>query len=186
MGPKCKSAKSAKCRGILRVIPGKPPGIPGKYPGSLPILNFAPDFAPDRLSDSGKLASFPRETREKQNGAPNTLWFPWKLLETQSWGPSGFPLGCRKPLDRPTYAPTRIWRAEKFKVLLRKRVGHRAQLMLRASRGDRENNHPVPLYCVHQHHTKTSPGSSLRGVTTNLREGVEDVECRALCRDVEM
>jgi len=179
LGPK--SAKSAKCRGILRVIPGKPPGIPGKYPGSLPILNFAPDFAPDRLSDSGKLASFPRETREKQNGAPNTLWFPWKLLETQSWGPSGFPLGCRKPLDRPTYAPTRIWRAEKFKVLLRKRVGHRAQLMLRASRGDRENNHPVPLLRTPTPQKPLpAPQFSLRGVTTNLREGVEDVECRAL------
>ena len=36
--------------------------------------------------DSGKLESFPRETREKQNGAPNTLWFPWKLQETQSAG----------------------------------------------------------------------------------------------------
>ena len=33
----------------------------------------------DQLSDSGKLASF-------QNGAPNTLWFPWKLPETQSAG----------------------------------------------------------------------------------------------------
>ena len=34
---------------------------------------FASDFAPDQLSsDSGKLASFPRETREKLNrGAPN-------------------------------------------------------------------------------------------------------------------
>ena len=50
------------------------------------FLNFASDFAPDQLSDSGKLASFPRETREKQNGAPNTLWFPWKLPETQSAG----------------------------------------------------------------------------------------------------
>ena len=41
------------------------------------FLNFASDFAPDQLSDSGKLASF-------QNGAPNTLCFPWKFPETQS------------------------------------------------------------------------------------------------------
>ena len=33
------------------------------------FLNFASDFAPDQLSDSGKTASF-------QNGAPNTLCFP--------------------------------------------------------------------------------------------------------------
>ena len=48
------------------------------------FLNFASDFAPepDQLSDSGKHASF-------ENGAPNTLCFPWKFPETQSagWGP---------------------------------------------------------------------------------------------------
>ena len=43
------------------------------------FLNFASDFAPDQLSDSGKTASF-------QNGAPNTLCFPWKFPETQSAG----------------------------------------------------------------------------------------------------
>ena len=43
------------------------------------VLNFASDFAPDQLSDSGKTASF-------QNGAPNTLCFPWKFPETQSAG----------------------------------------------------------------------------------------------------
>ena len=43
------------------------------------FLDFASDFAPDQLSDSGKLASF-------QNGAPNTLCFPWKFPETQSAG----------------------------------------------------------------------------------------------------
>ena len=47
------------------------------------FLNFASDFAPDQLSDSGKLASF-------QNGAPNTLCFPWKFPETQSAGASLF------------------------------------------------------------------------------------------------
>ena len=49
-----------------------------------------------RAKHSGKLASFPRETREKQNGAPNTLWFPWKLFWKRKvlgtlWFPSGLP-----------------------------------------------------------------------------------------------
>ena len=51
----------------------RPPGYRADF------LNFASDFAPDQLSDSGKLASF-------QNGAPNTLCFPWKFPETQSAG----------------------------------------------------------------------------------------------------
>ena len=59
------------------------PCIPGNYPATawvfVDFLNFASDFAPDQLSDSGKLASF-------QNGAPNTLCFPWKFPETQSAG----------------------------------------------------------------------------------------------------
>ena len=61
------------------------------------FLNFASDFAPDQLSDSGKLASF------QKNGAPNTLCFPWKFPETQSAGDPLVPLcalGCRKPLYR--------------------------------------------------------------------------------------
>ena len=59
------------------------PCRPGNYPATAWVfcrfLNFASDFAPDQLSDSGKLASF-------QNGAPNTLCFPWKFPETQSAG----------------------------------------------------------------------------------------------------
>jgi len=42
--------------------------------------------------------------------------------------------------------------------------------MLRARRGDRENNHPVPFYCVHQHQKALSllcsSTHSARGVTT--------------------
>ena len=67
--------------GYFAGIPGKPreylenilrpPGYRADF------LNFASDFAPDQLSDSGKLASF-------QNGAPNTLCFPSKFPETQS------------------------------------------------------------------------------------------------------
>ena len=52
------------------------------------FLGFASDFAPDQLSDSGKLESC-------QNGAPNTLWFPWKFRKPKVLGtPSllfGFP-----------------------------------------------------------------------------------------------
>ena len=60
------------------------------------FLNFASDFAPDQLSDSGKLASF-------QNGAPTTLCFPWKFPETQSAGDASvFLYVCRKSLCRPT------------------------------------------------------------------------------------
>ena len=93
--------------GYFAGIPGKP-RYTWKIPGyRADFLNFAPGFAPDQLSDSGKLASFPRETREKQNGAPlNTLWFPcWKLPETQSAGDPlvSLSLGCRKPSERPNH-----------------------------------------------------------------------------------
>ena len=95
--------------GYFAGIPGKP-RYTWKIPGyRADFLNFAPDFAPDQLSDSGKLASFPRETREKQNGAPNTLWFPWKLPETQSAGDPLFSflfsgkLCSAQSAHRPTY-----------------------------------------------------------------------------------
>ena len=64
--------KSAKYRVFLHTW---------KRPGMLPVSSILPqtDFAPDQLSDSGKVASF-------QNGAPNTLCFPWKFPETQRAG----------------------------------------------------------------------------------------------------
>ena len=78
-------------------------------PGSfVDFLNFASDFAPDQLSDSvleerhGEVAVGSREggvdvgapssptdsgkTASFQNGAPNTLCFPWKFPATQSAG----------------------------------------------------------------------------------------------------
>ncbi|EOD24758.1 hypothetical protein EMIHUDRAFT_238357 [Emiliania huxleyi CCMP1516] len=65
------------------------------------FLNFASDFAPDQLSDSGKLASF-------QNGAPNTLCFPWKFPETQSAGDPLFSfLFSGKPAT--SQAATAVW-----------------------------------------------------------------------------
>ena len=48
------------------------------------FLNFASDFAPDQLSDSGKLASF-------QNGAPNTLCFPGNFRKRKVLGTLCFP-----------------------------------------------------------------------------------------------
>ena len=62
-----------------RQITWKTPGIRLENTHFAGFLGFASDFAPDQLSDSGKLASF-------QNGAPNTLCFPWKFPETQSAG----------------------------------------------------------------------------------------------------
>ena len=95
--------------GYFAGIPGKP-RYTWKIPGyRADFLNFAPDFAPDQLSDSGKLASFPRETREKQNGAPNTLWFPWKLPETQSAGDPLVSLWVAgNPCTGHLYRPTRF------------------------------------------------------------------------------
>ena len=70
----------------------RPPGYRADF------LNFASDFAPDQLSDSGKLASF-------QNGAPNTLCFPWKFPETQSAGDPRFSfLFSGKPYTGQTFS----------------------------------------------------------------------------------
>ena len=65
--------------GYFAGIPGKTRVYLEKARDVAGFLDFASDFAPDQLSDSGKLASF-------QNGAPNTLCFPWKFPETQSAG----------------------------------------------------------------------------------------------------
>ena len=80
--------------------------VPGYSPcdrlGILSISSILPhsDFAPDQLSDSGKLASF-------QNGAPNTQnkhpLFSWKFSETQRpkcWGPC-FPFCLPENLGQP-------------------------------------------------------------------------------------
>ena len=62
------------------------PCIPGNYPATAWVFcrfpQFCLRFCPRpalRLRGSGKTASF-------QNGAPNTLCFPWKFPETQSAG----------------------------------------------------------------------------------------------------
>ena len=73
------------------------------------FLNFASDFAPDQLSDSGKLASFPRETREKHNGAPTPSGFPGnfrklKVLGTL-WFPFWFPETCIQANPDGEFAP---------------------------------------------------------------------------------
>ena len=51
-----------------------------------------------------------------------------------------FKLGAHSATLRPEFGGP-----ESLRCCCAKGVGHRAQLMLRARRGDRENNHPVPL-----------------------------------------
>ena len=68
-----------KIPGILRVYLEKP-GYTWKIPG---VAGLASDFAPDQLSDSGKLASF-------QNGAPNTSVFPGNFRKRKVLGPLCF------------------------------------------------------------------------------------------------
>ena len=66
----------AKIPGVLRV------GFAWKIPGTFAVSSSLPQILPQtssQYSDSGKLESC-------QNGAPKTLWFPWKFPETQSAG----------------------------------------------------------------------------------------------------
>ena len=67
-----------------------------------------------------------------------------------------FKLGAHSATLRPEFGGP-----ESLRCCCAKGVGHRAQLMLRARRGDRENNHPVPLLRAPTEHHKTC--SSLRG-----------------------
>ena len=75
-----------------------------------------------------------------------------------------FKLGAHSATLRPEFGgPKSLW------CCCAKGVGHRAQLMLRARRGDRENNHPVPLLRTPTPQNALSLLSSLRaqrGVTT--------------------
>ena len=61
-----------------------------------------------------------------------------------------FKLGAHSATLRPEFGGPKSLRC-----CCAKGVGHRAQLMLRARRGDRENNH-LSRYCVHQHHKTLS------------------------------
>ena len=89
-------------------LPGKPRVYLENTRYVAGFLGFASDFAPDQLSDSAL-----RETREFPEGnSRETEWstkHPLVSLETSGnakcWGPSGFPLGCRKPSDRPSRRP---------------------------------------------------------------------------------
>ena len=139
--------------GYFAGIPDKPRGYRADF------LNFASDFAPEQLSDSGKLASFPRETREKQNGAPK---HPLASLETSGnakcWGPSGFPLGCRKPLHRPK-AHTQIRNPHTLKRWRRKRqtqlLPGRGRCAVAEHRVHDHQHSPIPF--PHTHPTQTHP-----------------------------
>ena len=72
-----------------------------------------------------------------------------------------FKLGAHSATLRPEFGGPKSLRC-----CCAKGVGHRAQLMLRARRGDRENNHPVPLLRTPTPQNALSLLSSLRGVTT--------------------
>ena len=87
--------------GYFAGIPGKNTRVFCRFPRFR--LRFCPRPAL-RLSQSGKLASFPRETREKQNGAPNTLsLFSLEISgNAKCWRPSVFLFVCRKSIYRPT------------------------------------------------------------------------------------
>jgi len=84
-----------------------------------------------------------------------------------------FKLGAHSATLRPEFG---FGGPKSLRCCCAKGVGHRAQLMLRARRGDRENNHPVrvPLFIAYTNTTKAlSPafpyftqGSGLRGFTT--------------------
>ena len=62
-----------------------------------------------------------------------------------------FKLGAHSATLRPEFGGPKSLRC-----CCAKGVGHRAQLMLRARRGDRENNHPVPLLRTPTNTTKRS------------------------------
>merc|ERR1712185_417630 len=72
-----------------------------------------------------------------------------------------FKLGAHSATLRPEFGGPKSLRC-----CCAKGVGHRAQLMLRARRGDRENNHPVPLLRTPTPQKLSLACSSLRGVTT--------------------
>ena len=101
IGPK-KAERTGKSPRCFAGIPEKPgftwkiPGIliPGVFAG---FLEFASDFAPDQLSDSGKLARVARmEHLVSMEISGNA----------KCWGPSVFPLGCRKLSYRPNPSPS--------------------------------------------------------------------------------
>ena len=89
--------------GYFAGIPGKPRYLENTWV-SCRFPQFCPRFCP-------RPALRLRETREFPEGnSRETEWstkHPLVSLETSGnakcWGPSGFPLGCRKPLDRPRH-----------------------------------------------------------------------------------
>ena len=96
---------------ILRCFAGIPeksrePGIPGKYPVNLPVSSILPQILPQTTA---RPALRLRETRELPEWSTK---HPLVSLEfsgnAKCWGPSSFPLGCRKL----SYRPMRALRGE--------------------------------------------------------------------------
>ena len=121
-----------------------------------------------RVCDAGALRAEPLATlyilrghnarapsAEMGRGPPQAAWRG--AVEHPSGGPSApgrrcWRLGRKRPSPFSNSGPTplRTLRPEfggpkSLRCCCAKGVGHRAQLMLRARRGDGENNHPVPL-----------------------------------------
>ena len=72
-----------------------------------------------------------------------------------------FKLGAHSATLRPEFGGP-----ESLRCCCAKGVGHRAQLMLRARRGDGENNHPVPLLRTPTPQSSLSPAPHTQGAVT--------------------
>ena len=112
---------------------------------------------------------------ELGRGPPQAAWRG--AVVHPSGGPSApgrrcWRLGRKRPSPFSNSGPTplrsdpNLEGLKSLRCCCAKGVGHRAQLMLRARRGDRENNHPVPLLRTPTPQNALSLLSSLRGVTT--------------------
>ena len=74
-----------------------------------------------------------------------------------------FKLGAHSATLRPEFGGP-----ESLRCCCAKGVGHRAQLMLRARRGDGKNNHPVPLLRTPTPQSSLSPAPHTQGAVTRL------------------
>ena len=114
--------------------------------------------------------------REQGRGPPQAAWRG--AVERPSGGPSApgrrcWRLGRKRPSPFSNSGPTplrsdpNLEGLKSLRCCCAKGVGHRAQLMLRARRGARENDYPVPLLRTPTPQSSLSPVlTHSRGVTT--------------------
>ena len=107
-----KPNEPAKIPGVLRAYL-KTPGLPGKYQVILPVSSSLPQILPQTQTSSQHSGRTPGKLESCWNGAPNTLWFPWKFPETQSaghlWLPSGLPENDRETLHTGQKKPVSVF-----------------------------------------------------------------------------